>query len=313
MSEVTVSPSTGFNVYKAINAVQASLAKTGIAKNQQNQQQRYNFRGIDDIYNALASLLAVHGLCIMPTVLERVVVEVPTQRGGKMNHVTVKVRLDFISSEDGSCKPIEVYGEAMDSGDKATNKAMTAAYKVACFQVFCIPTEGDNDADSTTHYMGSGNQNRNKQQNNQQQSQPYNHQPHQIHQPQQQIADQQPAQQQAQPLNEAQQTANELVARHVAASREEQARQQSRQAAVQETADAEQEKINEMAGYKVITPVQFKQLQSVIKQAGWTPEAFCQKSGVTQLGLFQASRFNGAITWLQGMIKVDQERRLRSS
>src|SRR5690606_19364534 len=42
-------------------------------------------------------------------------------------------------------------GEAMDSADKATNKAMSAAYKYAAFQTFCIPTEGDNDADATTH------------------------------------------------------------------------------------------------------------------------------------------------------------------
>ena len=39
----------------------------------------------------------------------------------------------------------------MDSGDKATNKAMSAAYKYAALQTFCIPTEGDNDADATTH------------------------------------------------------------------------------------------------------------------------------------------------------------------
>ena len=39
----------------------------------------------------------------------------------------------------------------MDSGDKATNKAMSAAYKYAAMQAFAIPTEGDNDADSTTH------------------------------------------------------------------------------------------------------------------------------------------------------------------
>jgi hypothetical protein len=43
------------------------------------------------------------------------------------------------------------FGEAMDSGDKATNKAMSAAYKYVTFQTFCIPTEGDNDADLTTH------------------------------------------------------------------------------------------------------------------------------------------------------------------
>ena len=39
-------------------------------------------------------------------------------------------------------------GEGMDSGDKATNKAMAIAFKYACFQVFCIPTEEMNDPDS---------------------------------------------------------------------------------------------------------------------------------------------------------------------
>ena len=74
---------------------------------------------------------------------------------------------------------------------------MTAAYKVACFQVFCIPTEGDNDADSNTHYMGNGQQQNNPRQNNQQQHRPARqpHQSHQIHQPQQVVVDQQPAQQ----------------------------------------------------------------------------------------------------------------------
>ncbi len=168
------STTTGFGVFTAINQVQAALAKTGIQKNQQNQQQRYNFRGIDDIYNALGPKLAEFGVCIMPTVLDRQVVEVATQRGGRMNHVTLKVKLDFISSEDGSCKSIEVYGESMDSGDKATNKAMSAAYKTACFQVFCIPTESqDNDADFQTHEIV---QNQPQQQNqNQNQSQAGGH------------------------------------------------------------------------------------------------------------------------------------------
>jgi hypothetical protein len=39
----------------------------------------------------------------------------------------------------------------MDSGDKATNKAMSAAFKYACMEVFCIPTEGNPDADQQTH------------------------------------------------------------------------------------------------------------------------------------------------------------------
>jgi hypothetical protein len=61
------------------------------------------------------------------------------------------VEFAFVSVSDGSTHIVKTYGEAMDSADKATNKAMSAAYKYACLQTFCIPTEGDNDADATTH------------------------------------------------------------------------------------------------------------------------------------------------------------------
>jgi len=63
----------------------------------------------------------------------------------------VQVEFDLVCAEDGSKHTIATIGEAMDSADKATNKAMSAAYKYACIQAFCIPTEGDNDADATTH------------------------------------------------------------------------------------------------------------------------------------------------------------------
>jgi hypothetical protein len=56
-----------------------------------------------------------------------------------------------VAAEDGSRHTISVVGEAMDSGDKATNKAMSAAFKYACMEVFCIPTEGTPDADQDTH------------------------------------------------------------------------------------------------------------------------------------------------------------------
>jgi hypothetical protein len=62
----------------------------------------------------------------------------------------VEAEFDFVAASDGSKHTVKTYGEAMDSGDKATNKAMSAAYKYAAFQAFCIPTEGDNDADATT-------------------------------------------------------------------------------------------------------------------------------------------------------------------
>lgn len=142
-------------VYQAINAVQSALSKEGIGKDRSNQQQGYKFRGIDDVFNALSPLLAKHGLCILPRCTERICVERTNAKGTALFYVTVCAEFDFVSSEDGSKHTVTTYGEAMDSGDKATNKAMSAAYKYAAMQAFSIPTEGDNDADSTTHEVAA--------------------------------------------------------------------------------------------------------------------------------------------------------------
>lgn len=139
-------------VYKAINAVQAALAETGISKDRTNSQgSGYKFRGIDDVYNAIAPLLAKQGLCIIPRMLARTCEERASKSGGALFYVTVEAEFDFVSAEDGSKCTARTFGEAMDSGDKATNKAMSAAYKYAAFQTFAIPTEGSPDADSETH------------------------------------------------------------------------------------------------------------------------------------------------------------------
>ena len=139
------------HVYRAISEVTAAIAKTGIAKDRKNVQQGYAFRGIDDVYNALSAHLSAAGLCVLPRVLSRELTERQTQKGGVLFYVVLHVQFDLVSAVDGSRHTITVYGEAMDSGDKATNKAMSAAYKYACMQTFCIPTEGDNDADAQTH------------------------------------------------------------------------------------------------------------------------------------------------------------------
>lgn len=138
-------------VYKAIATVTRALGHAGIGKGRKNVQQGYNFRGIDDIYNALSSELSAAELCIIPRIVDREVVERQNKSGGALFYVTIKAEYDIVSALDGSCHTASAYGEAMDSGDKATNKAMSAAYKYMAMQLFCIPTEGDNDADSTTH------------------------------------------------------------------------------------------------------------------------------------------------------------------
>lgn len=146
-------------VYEAINAVQAELVKTGITKDRTNTQgQGYKFRGIDDIFNVVSPILADKKLCILPRVISRDCVERLSQRGMALFYVTLEVEFDFVSSEDGSKHTVKTFGEAMDSGDKATNKAMSAAYKYAALQAFAIPTEGDNDTENQTHEVTSSRQ-----------------------------------------------------------------------------------------------------------------------------------------------------------
>lgn len=139
-------------VYQAINKVQAELSVLGITKDRRNNQGTgYNFRGIDDVYNSISPLLSKHGLCILPRVLSRECVERISKSGGALFYTTVDVEFDFVSSEDGSKHVVKTFGEAMDSGDKGTNKAMSAAYKYACFQAFSIPTESNEDTETQTH------------------------------------------------------------------------------------------------------------------------------------------------------------------
>ena len=145
-------------VYQAIKNVAAAMSHDGISKARQNKTQGYNFRGIDDVLNALSSALVEAQLLILPRVMSRTVAERETKNGGALFYVTVQVEFDLVSAEDGSKHTVATYGEAMDSADKATNKAMSAAYKYLALLTFCIPTEAspDSDADFTTHDVKGG-------------------------------------------------------------------------------------------------------------------------------------------------------------
>lgn len=141
-------------VYKAITAVQDELAQIGISKSSKNQAQGFMFRGIDAVYNTLSPLLAKHKLCILPRCVSRESTERNTAKGGVLFYVVILAEFDFVSAVDGSKHTVSMYGEAMDSGDKATNKAMSIAYKYAAFQAFCIPTEETAiDPDAEVHQV----------------------------------------------------------------------------------------------------------------------------------------------------------------
>ena len=140
---------TKLHVFEAICRVQAALAEVGIKKNQRNKDQGFDFRGIDDVYNTLAPLLAKNSLVVIPRVTSRTVTQYTTGRGTLMFNVAVIVRYEIASAIDGSRTFAIAPGEASDSGDKATNKAMSAAYKYMMFQLFCIPIDVL-DADAST-------------------------------------------------------------------------------------------------------------------------------------------------------------------
>ena len=59
------------------------------------------------------------------------------ESGGALFYTTVDAEFDFVSAVDGSKHTAATIGEAMDSGDKSTNKAMSIAYKYAVFLTFC--------------------------------------------------------------------------------------------------------------------------------------------------------------------------------
>lgn len=122
-----------------------------ITKDKRNTQgSGFMYRGIDDVMNALHPLLAKFGVTIIPNVLDYTREERVTGKGTNLLYTIMKVRYTFYAP-DGSNVSCTVIGEAMDSGDKASNKAMSVAYKYACFQTFCIPTEEMIDPDSETH------------------------------------------------------------------------------------------------------------------------------------------------------------------
>lgn len=131
-------------IYKSIAEVISDVGSVG--KDKVNKQQGFKFRSVDDVYNALHPALAKNKVFIVPEILDQQREIKRTKSGTEMIYVICRIKFTFFA-EDGSSVESVIIGEALDTGDKATNKAMAIAYKYACFQVFCIPTEEIIDPD----------------------------------------------------------------------------------------------------------------------------------------------------------------------
>lgn len=121
-----------------------------IKKDKTNTMQGYKFRGIDDMYNALHELFSKHEVFICSDVLELNREERQTAKGGNLIYTVLKIKFTFQTIDGSSVESIMI-GEAMDSGDKSANKAMSTALKYALMQAFLIPTEELKDSDSDTY------------------------------------------------------------------------------------------------------------------------------------------------------------------
>ena len=138
-------------IYAAICGVMKDVGAVG--KDSENTFDRYKFRGIDAVMNALYPAMVKNGLFVIPEVLEQSREDRITKKGDPLIYSISKVKYTFYA-EDGSNVSAVVIGEGMDRGDKSMNKAMSAAFKYACFQTFCIPTEEMQDSEKDSPEVG---------------------------------------------------------------------------------------------------------------------------------------------------------------
>lgn len=139
------------NIYQTINAIMDEIEPIG--KDSVNKQQGFKYRGVDAVMNALQPLFAKHKLFCVPEVISSMREDRTSSKGNLLIYSIIRVKYKFYA-EDGSFIETTVEGEGMDSGDKATNKALAIAFKYACFQLFCIPTEEISpDPDKESHEL----------------------------------------------------------------------------------------------------------------------------------------------------------------
>ena len=144
-------------IYKKMSDVMKDVGAIG--KDQKNTQQGFKFRGIDQFVNALYPALTKHGVFMSPRAVDfhqelKDVVR-GSGKAGVDKHVSILMEYDFYA-EDGSKVTVgPVPAEGLDSGDKATNKALSAALKYALIQTFSIPTEDMAEADFESPEIGA--------------------------------------------------------------------------------------------------------------------------------------------------------------
>ncbi len=137
-------------IHVLLGRVLRDLPAVGKGSTAPDSMGNYSFRGIDDTLNALNPILSKHGVFYVPIVEERRDSDRQTSGGKSLWMVSLRVRYRFYGPAGDSVDCV-VEGEGSDSGDKATQKAMTAAMKYMLFQVFAISTKEVGEMDAERH------------------------------------------------------------------------------------------------------------------------------------------------------------------
>ena len=141
-------------VHQALTKVMGDVQ--AVRKDSKNQAQKFNFRGIDAVMNAVGPALRKHGVTILPEDVEVHRSNGTTANGKQTAEVVIKVTYRIYGPSGDSIHG-KVAAEAMDFGDKAVAKAMSVAYRTFLLQALTIPTdEPDPDGESFERGVPNG-------------------------------------------------------------------------------------------------------------------------------------------------------------
>lgn len=128
-------------IYQALSAVMNDIQ--GVGKDDWNDAPgaKYNFRGVDAVINAVGPVLRKHSVIIVPELVSADYASVIVGKNRtEMSSVRLQVKFHWFGPE-GDSVVASVAAESFDSGDKATAKAHSVAYRTALIQTLCLPTD----------------------------------------------------------------------------------------------------------------------------------------------------------------------------
>lgn len=139
-------------VHEAINNVRRAVGT--VAKDGWNSQSNYAFRGVDAVVDAVSLALCEHGVLVVPQLVSADYTTVVVGKNRtEMCSVRLIVRFMWYGPEGDSIESC-VAGEAFDSGDKATAKAHSVAYRTTLIETLSLRTK-DRDPDADTYERSS--------------------------------------------------------------------------------------------------------------------------------------------------------------